>query len=171
LILIRQIQLRSGESATAPLFLIFCVEFSRRYFAPAASALTPEKPVDSIKAFRRNMSGELKVVRHGGGGEITRFICGYMACHPRLSEVFLAGLPPIFKVNLGKAPSGEWIEKSIRFSVGQAEGPSAARSSVTTRLSEVLFVETLRGYINSLPANQIGWLAAARDTLRKQAGL
>lgn len=130
----------------------------------------PEKPVDSIKAFGKNVSGELKVARYGGGGEITRFICGYMACHPRLSEVFLAGLPPIFKVNVGKAPSGGWIEKSIRFSVDQAEGlPSAASGSVTTRLSEVLFVETLRGYINSLPANQIGWLAAARDPIVGQA--
>lgn len=129
----------------------------------------PEKPVDSIKAFGRNMSGELKGVRYGGGGEITRFICGYMACHPRLSEVFLAGLPPMFKVNVGKAPSGEWIEKSIRFSVSQTEGIIAPGDSVTTRLSEVLFVETLRGYINSLPANQIGWLAAARDPVVGQA--
>src|SRR5215831_5995959 len=118
----------------------------------------PEKPVDSIKAFGKNMSRELRVARYGGGGEITRFICGYMACHPRLSEVFLAGLPPIFKVNVGKAPSGDWIEKSIRFSVGQTEGPSAANDSITARLAEVLFVETLRGYINSLPANQLGWL-------------
>ena len=128
----------------------------------------PEKPVDSIKAFGRNMSRELTVARYGGGGEITRFICGYMACQPRLSEVFLAGLPPIFKVNLGKAPAGEWIEKSIRFSAGQAAGSMAASGSVT-KLSEVLFVETLRGYINSLPANQIGWLAAARDPIVGQA--
>lgn len=129
----------------------------------------PEKPVDSIKAFGKNMAGELKVARYGGSGEITRFICGYMACHPRLSEVFLAGLPPMFKVNLSKAPSGDWIEKSIRFSVGQTEGTIATSSLVTTRLSEVLFVETLRGYINSLSANQIGWLAAARDPVVGQA--
>ena len=127
----------------------------------------PEKPVDSIRAFGKNMSRELRVARYGGGGEITRFICGYMACHPRLSEVFLAGLPPILKVNLNKATSGEWIEKSIRFSLDQAD--EAAGGSVTTRLSEVFFVETLRGYINSLPANQIGWLAAARDPIVGQA--
>ena len=128
---------------------------------------SPEKPVDSITAFGKNMSGDLKAARYGGSGEITRFVCGYMACHPRLSEVFLAGLPPIFKVNVGQTASGEWIEKSIRFSVGQ--GPGGGKDSITTRLSEVLFVETLRGYIKSLPENQIGWLAAARDPIVGQA--
>jgi AraC-like DNA-binding protein len=125
----------------------------------------PEKPVDAINAFGKNMAGELKIARYGGGGEITRFICGYLACHPRLSEVFLAGLPPMFKVSLNEAPSGEWIENSIRFSVDHSQVPIDGGSSITSRLSEVFFVETLRGYINSLPANQIGWLAAARDPI------
>jgi len=71
----------------------------------------------------------------------------------------------MFKVNVAKAPSGEWIERSTRFSVDQTEGTIAVGDSVTIRLSEVLFVETLRGYINSLPADQVGWLAAARDPI------
>jgi len=128
-----------------------------------------QKPIDSLSKFAQNMAGQLKVARYGGGGDMTRFICGYMACSPRLSEVFLAGLPPIFKVNLSQTPSGEWIEESIRFSVNQKGEPDAASSSVRTKLSEVLFVETLRGYINSLPADQIGWLAGARDPVVGQA--
>jgi AraC-like DNA-binding protein len=44
-------------------------------------------------------------------------------------------------------------------------------SSAATRSgrSEVLFVETLRRYINALPSDQIGWLAGARDPLIGQA--
>jgi AraC-like DNA-binding protein len=129
----------------------------------------PEKPVDSIKSFGKNMNEGLKAVRHGGGGEVTRFVCGYMACQPRLSEVFLAGLPPMFKVNVTQTPSGAWIESSIRFSAGQLNEPAAGGDTVTTRLSEVMFVETLRGYINSLPPDQIGWLAGARDPIVGQA--
>ncbi|HYW73451.1 MAG TPA: AraC family transcriptional regulator [Pyrinomonadaceae bacterium] len=128
-----------------------------------------QQPIDSLSKFAQNMAGQLQVARYGGGGEMTRFICGYMACSPRLSEVFLAGLPRIFKVNVSKTPSGEWIEESIRFSVNRAEQPDTASSSVRTKLSEVLFVETLRGYINSLPADQIGWLAGARDPVVGQA--
>jgi AraC-like DNA-binding protein len=129
----------------------------------------PEKPVDSIKSFGKNMSEGLQVARYGGGGEVTRFVCGYMACQPRLSEVFLAGLPPMFKVNVASTPSGAWIDSSIRFQVGQFNEPSAGSATVTTKLSEVLFVETLRGYINSLPPDKTGWLAGARDPIVGQA--
>jgi hypothetical protein len=34
--------------------------------------------------------------------------------------------------------------------------------AVSAKLSEVLFVETLRAYIADLPAHQTGWLAGAR---------
>ena len=124
---------------------------------------SPERPVDSIRTFARNMSEGLKVARFGGGGEITRFVCGYFACDPRLSEIFLAGLPPILKVQVADEPSGNWIKQSIRFSVDDVNGAHAGSGLVLARLSEVLFVETLRRYINSLPPEQTGWLAGARD--------
>ncbi|MGH9515213.1 MAG: hypothetical protein ACRD3P_05990 [Terriglobales bacterium] len=44
--------------------------------------------------------------RMGGGGEITKFICGYMVCDPELSKAFLSGLPPVFKVSIRNEPSG-----------------------------------------------------------------
>jgi AraC-like DNA-binding protein len=111
----------------------------------------------------------LKVARFGGGGEITKFVCGYMACQPRLSEVFLAGLPPMLKVHIGEEASGKWIENSIRFSVGDVDATNDGSALVHTRLSEVLFVETLRRYINSLPPDQTGWLAGTRDAVTGQA--
>ena len=125
----------------------------------------PEKPVDSLKTFAKNLTEGLRLARFGGGGELTRFVCGYMACEPRLSEIFLAGLPPILKVHIGKEPSGQWIENSIRFSVGDTDGSNGGSALVHAKLSEVLFVETLRRYISSLPADQIGWLAGARDPI------
>jgi len=123
----------------------------------------PVNPVDSVSTFGRNLSEGVKVARFGGGGEITRFVCGFMACEPRMSDFFLAGLPPIIKVHVVKEPSGQWLEDSIRFSVGSADGSDAGTSLVLAKLSEVLFVETLRRYIVGLPADQTGWLAGARD--------
>jgi AraC-like DNA-binding protein len=48
-------------------------------------------------------------------------------------------------------------------------GSHAGSGLVLARLSEVLFVETLRRYINSLPPEQTGWLAGARDPVIGQA--
>lgn len=125
----------------------------------------PEKPVDSFAIFAKNMAEGLKLSRFGGGGAVTRFVCGFMACDPRLSEVFLSGLPRMLKVRVTDEPSGRWLENSIRFSVGEEDNVEAGSGLVITKLSELLFVETLRRYINSLPEEQTGWLAGARDPI------
>jgi len=43
------------------------------------------KAVDMAQELERISSQNLKISRMGGGGEITKFICGYMACEPQLS--------------------------------------------------------------------------------------
>ncbi len=124
----------------------------------------PSKPADMEKELARIFSqGLKKVLQLHGGGEVTKFVCGFMACDPRLSQVFLSGLPPVFKVNIRDDASGRWLENSIRFSVDQADVSRAGGEAVLAKLSEVLFVETLRAYIAHLPAEQTGWLAGARD--------
>ena len=130
---------------------------------------SPERPVDSLRTFSKNLTEGLKLARFGGGGEITRFVCGFMTCEPRLSEVFLAGLPKMLKVPVANAPSGQWLENSIRFMVSEENGSDAGSGLVLSRLSEVLFVETLRRCINTLPPDQVGWLAGARDPIIGQA--
>jgi AraC-like DNA-binding protein len=125
----------------------------------------PQKPVDSFSAFAKNLKDGLKVVRFGGGGEVTRFVCGYMACDPQLCRIFLKGLPQILRVPVAEGPSGMWIENSIRFSVdGWSAGSDAGRSLVVGKLSEVLFVETLRRYISMMPPDQTGWFAGLNDS-------
>jgi AraC-like DNA-binding protein len=115
------------------------------------------------------LSQGLKLWRIGGGGEITKFVCGYMACDPRLSQIFLNGMPPIFKVNLRNDASGRWLENAIRFSVDQANMSAPGEEALLAKLSEVLFVETLRAYIAQLPAEQTGWLGGARDSVVAKA--
>jgi AraC-like DNA-binding protein len=120
-------------------------------------------PVDNASELLRVFSQGLKLARMGGGGEITKFVCGFMTCEPRLAQVFLGGLPSVFKVNIRNEGAGRWLENTIRFSVGEANESSAGSDAVLAKLSEALFVETLRRYISLLPKQQTGWLAGARD--------
>lgn len=119
--------------------------------------------LDDQEELKRVLTQGLKCVRLGGGGEVTKFICGYMACEPRLAQILLAGLPPVFKVNIRNDAAGRWLENSIRFSVSENDASSAGSEAVLAKLSEALFVETLRRYIALLPERQTGWLAGARD--------
>jgi hypothetical protein len=95
--------------------------------------------VDAWREFAKNVSDGLKLVRFGGGGEPTRFVCGFLACDPRLSQGFLSGLPPMLKVHVANEPSGQWLEHSIRFSVEQASTSNSGSDLVIAKLSEVLF--------------------------------
>lgn len=119
--------------------------------------------IDDSQHLNEVLSQGLKLWRIGGGGEVTKFVCGYMACDPRLGQAFLSGLPPVFKVNIRNDASGRWLENSIRFSVEQTGRARPGRDAVLAKLSEVLFIETLRSYIAQLPSQQTGWLASARD--------
>ncbi|HWC16807.1 MAG TPA: AraC family transcriptional regulator, partial [Terriglobales bacterium] len=103
--------------------------------------------------------------RRGGGGESTFFVCGYMECDRELSKIFLGGLPPVFKVNIRNDAAGQWLENSIKFSADAAGAHRAGSDAVLTRLSEALFVETMRRYMAELPQDQTGWLAGARDPM------
>ena len=121
------------------------------------------QPINDSEQLGEVLAQGMKLWRIGGGGEVTKVVCGYMACDPRLSHVFLSGLPPVFKISIRNDASGQWLEKSIRFSVDQTGEAHAGREAVLAKLSEVLFVEALRAYITSLPPEQTGWLAGARD--------
>lgn len=123
----------------------------------------PVDPVDYEHELHRIIGQGLKLACAGGGGEVTRLVCGYLSCDPQLSRVFLAGLPAIFKVNIRKSSAGQWLEHFIRVSVQEADASCAGGGAVLAKLSEVLFIETLRRYIAELPPEQTGWLAGARD--------
>jgi AraC-like DNA-binding protein len=108
-------------------------------------------------------SHDLTPLQTGGGGDTARYVCGYMACDPLLSRPILNGLPPVFKVNIRTDRSGQWLENSILHLVEEAASGQVGSAAMLAKLSEALFVDTLRRYIANLPDQQGGWLAGARD--------
>ena len=123
----------------------------------------PVTPIDSAKQLQQVLAEGRMISQFGGGGELTKLICGYLTCDPQLSQVFMAGLPSIIKVNIRDNPSGQWLEDTLRYSVDHAEASGPGGSAVVAKLSEALFVKTLRRYIAQLPHTQTGWLAGVRD--------
>jgi len=107
--------------------------------------------------------GEIALARYGGDGARTRFVCGFLGCDPQLCRPILAALPSLFRVSIGRSPAGEWIRSSIRHLVSEGTSPRAGADVILARLSEALFVEVLRAYVEALPPGQTGWLAGLRD--------
>jgi AraC-like DNA-binding protein len=118
---------------------------------------------DSSFLLPQILGGALASERGGGAGPNTKFICGYIGCERHAERLLLAGLPPLFKVNIRREASGEWLESSIRYLASERASTRAGRTALLAKLAEALFIETLRKYMAELPPERTGWLAAARD--------
>ena len=128
------------------------------------------KTVDNGEELVRILSQGLKIARMGGGGEITKFVCGYMACEPRLANVFLGGLPSMFKVNIGNDAAGCWLENSIRFSVAEADASSAGSEAVLADFQGIIRRDAAALHcIVARPADQLAGRSARRGS-RKGSG-
>jgi len=120
-------------------------------------------PIDVGATLPQVLADGLELVRVGGDGPRSRLICGFIACDPHLCQTFLGGLPPLLTVNIRDDPSGQWLENSLQFSVSEGARGQAGSGAVVAKLSEVVFAETLRRYLQQVPRGETGWLAAARD--------
>ena len=120
-------------------------------------------PVPGGPIVSRRAPGEIPAVRHGGGGAVTRMVCGYLACHSSLFDTVLAALPRVMVVNMSEGPGAQWLMSSIRFGIAESTADRAGAGTVLAKLSELMFVEAIRRHIESLPAGQAGWLAGLRD--------
>jgi len=126
---------------------------------------TPSQFVDSGKAVGQWLAGDFVPLKvgAGGGGNITRFVCGYFGCERHAARLFLAGLPPCIKMNVRGDSAGEWLESSIRHLLNDPASSRPGRGVLLAKMAEAIFIETLRRYIEEMPPEQIGWLAGARD--------
>jgi AraC-like DNA-binding protein len=119
--------------------------------------------VTSDTLVRPGPPGGLMSIDHGGGGEETRFICGFLACDPQLCRPLLDALPRMLRVPLGDGAGAQWLLDLLRHGAQSNAAPKPGARSVMAKLAELLFVEAMRRYIADLPEGETGWLAGLRD--------
>jgi len=102
-------------------------------------------------------------IRYGGDGETTIVVCSWFAYEGDAPNPMMASLPRLFTTSLRKRPAGAWIEQSIDFVLGDAALQSPGSNMLAAKIAEVLFAEAVRGYLESMPASNPGWLAGLRD--------
>jgi AraC-like DNA-binding protein len=101
-------------------------------------------------------------VRHGGDGEETHIVCGYLGSDGADTPL-TAALPPMLTLNVSDTPGGDWIAHSFAFAAKQLAEHEVGAATIIGRLSELMFVEAVRRYIERLPPGETGWLAGLRD--------
>ena len=108
----------------------------------------------------------LPLVYEGGGGgpDRTRLVCCFLGCDERPFNPLLAALPRTIHLSgtESEATSG-WLATLLNVAVRESGAARAGRDNVLERLSELMFVEAVRRYIEKLPPAETGWLAGLRD--------
>jgi AraC family transcriptional regulator, alkane utilization regulator len=117
-------------------------------------------PADTAALVRPAPAGGLLSMEHGGGGEPTWIMCGYLSCDPFLSRPLLDALPRMLRVSLGDGAPAQWLLGLLERGARENLAPGPGSRTMLAKLAELLFVEAMRRHV---AASAIGWLAGLRD--------
>ena len=108
-------------------------------------------------------NGGLYAIHHGGDGARTRLVCGFLGCDSVEGNLLISTLPRAMRLNVEEGSAAEWIRSTFQYAADEVAAARPGSETVLAKLSELLFVETVRRYANTLPESEIGWLAGLRD--------
>jgi AraC-like DNA-binding protein len=103
------------------------------------------------------------VVAHGGGGQTTRLVCGFMESAELLAAPLFRTLPPLIVEHTANDPMAGMLAGVCAQILGQVEEASPGAPYLLGRLMELLFVEVLRRHAARMPPEAGGMLAAMND--------
>jgi AraC-like DNA-binding protein len=127
--------------------------------APGLRA-APDKKLFSQARAARPLVSEVG----GGGPDRARLVCGFLGCDERPFNPLVQALPRTIHLSgAGNEAASGWLATLLGIAVRESGSNRAGRDNILARMSELLFVEAVRRYIETLPAAETGWLAGLRD--------
>lgn len=111
-------------------------------------------------------------VRQGPEGDAElRLVCGFVTCDRRPFNPLLAALPRVLhdRAARERGDRSSWISQFIEHAVSESRSRRPGSQTVLAKLSELMFLELVRRYLEALPAEHTGWLAALRDPIAGRA--
>jgi AraC-like DNA-binding protein/mannose-6-phosphate isomerase-like protein (cupin superfamily) len=102
---------------------------------------------------------------HGGGGEATRMVCGFIESSEFLYAPVFRSLPPLLIDRTGDDPASAIITSTVQEILLLADAATPGTDLMLGRLMELLFVEVVRRYASRLPGTAKGWFAALDDPI------
>ena len=120
-------------------------------------------PVPGGTVIRPPKDGGLFTIHHGGGGKRTQVICGFLGCDRPNGNPLISSLPTLLKLDVKQAGAAEWIRSSFQYAAREIAAGRPGSETVLAKLSELLFAEAVRRYVETLPEAQTGWFAGLRD--------
>lgn len=105
----------------------------------------------------------------GGRQEKVGLVCGFLGCDARPFNPLLENLPRMLHVREADGRRDGRLGQLIRLALAEAEEKRLGGECVLARISELMFIEVVRTYLEHLEPGQTGWLAGLRDAQVGQA--
>ena len=109
------------------------------------------------------VSDRYEIMRHGGGGDFTHMTCGVVRFDHVAAEHLIALLPKVLQVDTWDDDGDSWLQSTLRFISREAKALRPGGETVITRLADILVIQMIRSWIDSVPESDRGWLGALRD--------
>jgi AraC-like DNA-binding protein len=131
---------------------------------------SPQSKITELqKWLRDNPPGPDGTFKVKGKGEVTNIIGGTFFVENHESHPLLKVLPTFLHFSGASGESGDgsrvadWFETTLRFLSSEAAARKPGSETIITRLSDILFIQAVRAYANTVSDGQPNWFAAAAD--------
>jgi AraC-like DNA-binding protein len=105
------------------------------------------------------------VARHGGDGDQTTVVCGFVQSGDLFFNPVFRDLPSLLIERTAQEPVTSLLATTVRQLLTEAEALRPGGREMLSRMMEMLFFEMVRRYVGRLPKGSLGWLGALADPL------
>ena len=121
---------------------------------------TPSRPLNEVLS-EVEYTGSGPLV-YGGGGFGCTLVCGQLKYDNELDHPLLDKLPPILHVPGDENYNRVWLDNALGFIAQEAAAQQPGALAIIDRLSEIIFIQVLRAYID-ISKSQVPFIAALKD--------
>ena len=97
------------------------------------------------------------------GAEPAQLVCGFLGCDARPFNPLLATLPRMLHLRAGAESDG--LRALVQLAIAESQARRAGGECMLARISELLFVESVRRYLASVDPESTGWFSGLRDPI------
>jgi AraC-like DNA-binding protein len=91
----------------------------------------------------------------------TTVLCGFLGFDLRPFNPLIATLPRL--MHLRSSDGQDWITQFMQQAVAESTDKRPGGEAMLERMSEMMFIDAVRRYVDTLPVDGLGWLAGLRD--------
>lgn len=109
------------------------------------------------------VSDRYEILRYGGSGELTHLTCCVVRFDHVAGQQLIRLLPSVLQIDSWVDDEDSWLQSTLRFIARESRELRPGGETVITHLADILIIQAIRTWINSVPNAEQGWLAALRD--------